>query len=173
MKILNWILFVIASIYILILILLIIQWLSFFVSPTKAEVETFFEENSCSPDSIKTDYYFEYVCAHYLRSHTTIAFGQIYDNPPDRFLFIYTPFYYFEYINPISFESHVYLFVNTKNEGALVYNPVNGDFVGRYDELMSEMGCEFLEGDSLFLANEKCSLTIRQTELNQLIKIRK
>lgn len=148
----NFILFIIVSI----ILILILQWLIFFIPPTKATVESFLKENSCSPNSIKTDSDSEYPCAYYLRKHTTLIFGQIMTIPTFTLLFAYNPFGYFNYdptsddpeefgcslTNSCKNDEHTYIFVITRDEGPLVYNPVNGNFIGSYDNLMLEMGCE-------------------------------
>jgi micrococcal nuclease len=71
-------------------------------------------------------------------------------------LFAYTPFGYFNYdptpgdisdwgcalTDSCKNDEHNYVLVITKDEGPLVYNPVNGNFIGRYNDLMQNMGCE-------------------------------
>jgi len=158
-KVIGWILFVIV----IAALVLIVQYFIFYLSPTKTTVDNFLKDNSCNLGSIKTDYFFEDECASYLRRHTTIAFGQIYNNPPGTLLFVYTPFRYFNYVDlePNAFDSHVYLFVITRDEGALVYNPVNGSFIDSYDNLMLNMGCNINPNDDLYIANQKCNLNSR------------
>lgn len=139
--------------------------------PTKIEVENFFEGNYLiNPYITETNNDNEYFSAYYLRRHTTLSFGQIFSVPKFTLLFIYTPFHYFNYINPTSFETHTYLFINTKDEGTLVYNPINGRFVGSYNELMSKMGCKVQPNEDLWLANENCLIEIQQKQLDSLIK---
>jgi hypothetical protein len=149
----NLILFIIVSI----IIILVLQSVIFLTTPTKAEVESFlkvdrlFNAYSCNPYATITDFYSEHSCAYYLRRHTTLIFGQIMNTKSP--LFIYTPFGYFNYDpTPGEFgcalndsckkDEHSYVFVVTRDEGPLVYNPVNGDFIGSYNDLMQEMGCE-------------------------------
>lgn len=127
---------------ILIVILLIIIVLSSIGNsyPTKSTVESFLNENSCNPTAAETEYYGEYDCAAYLRRHTASFGGQIINVPKFTLLFVYTPFHYFNYIdvsNPDN--NHVYIFATTSDEEMLVYNPVNGRYVGRYDDLLQEM----------------------------------
>lgn len=109
------------------------------ISPTKTEVENFLEVNSCSPTTTKTDYYDEHYCAYYLRRHTMLFFGNIIKVPTSSFLFIHTPFHYFNYIEPDTFEPHTYVLVVTRDYGTLVYNPVNGEYVGSFDALLQEV----------------------------------
>jgi len=123
-----------------IVILLSSVWFVFGLPPTKATVEKFLKENSCNPSSIETDYSSEYYCAAYLRRHTTLLCGQIIKVPEFTFLFVFTPFHYFNYIDPTTSERHVYVFVVTRDNGTLVYNPVNGEYVGRFDDLLQNMG---------------------------------
>jgi len=123
----------------LVIIVLSSVWFVFSLPPTKATVEKFLKENSRSLSSIETDYVSEYYCAAYLRRHTTLLGGQIISVPKFTFLFVFTPFHYFNYIDPTTFDNHVYVFVITRDEGTLVYNPVNGEYVGRYDDLLQNM----------------------------------
>ncbi len=126
-------------IILLAIIILVSLWFIFTLSPTKTIVDNFLKENSCNPLSLETDYGSEYECAAYLRRHTTLLSGQIISVPKFTFLFVYTPFHYFNYVEPNTFDSHVYVFVITSDEGTLVYNPVNGKYVGRYDDLLQNM----------------------------------
>jgi len=157
-KILIWVLF-------LIIIVLFSYWFIFGLSPTKAEVERFLDKNSCNPSAIETEYGGENYCANYIRRHTTLLAGQIFSVPMSTFLFIHTPFHYFNYILPGSSESHTYILVVTRDKGPLVYNSVNGNFIGSYDELMLERGCKIQEGEDLYLANQKCDLAERQRQV--------
>jgi len=119
------------SIIIILLIILFFAnyWIIFYSSPTKAEVESFLEKNSCSPYSIKTDYSSEYQCAYYLRRHTTKLAGQIVNVPIFSFLFVYTPFHYYNTLE------HTYVYVDTRDKGVLVYNPVNGEYITRFNNV--------------------------------------
>ncbi len=150
----NFILFLIVSI----IILLILQSVVFLTTPTKEEVESYFKYNrvikvnyQCNPYSTEIDADNEHSCAYYLRRHTTIIFGQIFNAGFP--LFVHTPFGYFNYDpTPVEFgcalndscknDEHSYVFVVTKDEGPLVYNPVNGNFIGSYNDLMLNMGCK-------------------------------
>ncbi|MFH0701068.1 MAG: hypothetical protein V2A62_01380 [Candidatus Woesearchaeota archaeon] len=156
----NWkeyILFIIVSIFVII----ILQSIIFLTTPTKAEVESFLKVDKlfngisrCDPYATKTDYNSEYSCTYYLRKHTALVFGQIINAGFP--LCGYTPFGYFNYdptlADPTDFgcaltdscknDDHYYVLVVTRDEGPLVYNPINGDFMGRYNDLMREMGCD-------------------------------
>lgn len=123
---------------ILILVISIILTSGWFISPTKATVEKFLEENSCNPSAIETNYGSEYFCAQYLRGHTTVLGGKILKVPKFSFLFVFTPFHYYNHIEPETFDAHVYIFVATRDEGTLIYNPVNGKYIGRFDDLLQE-----------------------------------
>src|SRR3989338_366310 len=161
LKILNWknrnwkehVLFIIV----VILIIHLFQS----VNPTKAEVESFLKVEKlfpsyslCDRHAIEIDSISELSCTYYLRKHTTLIVGKIINIPSFLFLLsAYTPFGYFNYDpTPKEFgcalngscknDEHSYVFVVTRDEGPLVYNPVNGDFIGSYNKLMQEMGCE-------------------------------
>jgi hypothetical protein len=114
-------------------------WFAFALSPTRTAVDNFLKDNSCSPSALETDYSSEYECAAYMRRHTTLLGGQIISVPKFTFLFVYTPFHYFNYIEPNTSDYHVYVFVITSDQGTLVYNPVNGKYIGRYDDLLQNM----------------------------------
>lgn len=107
--------------------------------PTRATVENFLENNSCDPSATKTDSANEYSCAAYLRRHTALFAGQIFEVPKFTFLFIFTPFDYFNYFEPGALNVHVYIMVLTSNDGILVYNPVNGKYIGHSEDLLSKM----------------------------------
>ena len=91
-----------------------------------------------------------------MREHTSLVFGQILSVSGFSPLSAYSPFGYFSYdptpADPTDWgcslthscknDEHMYVFVITRDEGPLVYNPVNGDFIGRSDDLMQEMGCD-------------------------------
>jgi len=183
----NFILFIIASI----IIILLLQSIIFLITPTKAEVESFLKVNSCNPYATETDFDSEYPCAYYLRRHTTLVFGQIINAGFP--LFVFTPFGYFNYdptpADPTDFgcaltnscknDEHNYVLVVTRDEGPLVYNPVNGDFIGRYNDLMQEMGCEVQSYEKPFFPIQpqrnklemerfKCALTQNQVLLDAL-----
>ena len=79
----------------IVIFLLISLWFMYFASPTKAEVERYFEENKC----YSGDY-----CVHYMRRTTGMLFGQIFDIPtwwiaPNFILYTTTPFNYYHDIN--------------------------------------------------------------------------
>lgn len=143
-----------------------------FPKPTKAEVERYLKENSCNPSAIETDSETEYECGRYLRRHSTLKFGQIYNNPPGTFLFIYTPFSYFNFIEEDQIrwnsEEKFYILVVTRDEGPLVYNPVNGKFIGHYNDLMLKMGCKNQVDEDLDLANAQCLLEKHQQFLDNM-----
>ena len=128
-----------------IIILLILQSIVFLTPPTKAEVENFFKYdrtfsvNDCNPYAIETDENDEHLCAYKLRRQTALVFGQVINAGFP--LFAYTPFGYFNY-ELGNGDFHIYVLVVTRDEGPLVYSPVNGDFIGNYNNLMQEMGCE-------------------------------
>ena len=103
--------------------------------PTKLNVDNFFAVNSYNPPVLTTDYGEEYYYANYLRMHTALITGQIFYVPKFTFLFVFTPFHYFNYIEPSTNNLHTYVFVLTSDEGVLVYNPVTGDYVGKPDDL--------------------------------------
>ncbi|MBU4351615.1 MAG: hypothetical protein KJ939_00850 [Nanoarchaeota archaeon] len=148
-KLLNWILFTIA----LIIIYFIFYGLIFNTSPTKATVENFLKENSCNPSTTETDFNSEWECTYYLREHTFLIFGQILSVSRFSPLNTYSPFGYFSY-DPTPWEygcllthsckndEHMYIFIVTRDEGPLVYNPINGNLKGRYDDLVQERGCD-------------------------------
>ncbi len=161
---------------VLLIVILVSSWFIFTPSPTKttvdnptkATVDNFLKENSCNPSSLETDYASEYECAAYLRRHTTLLDRQIISVPKSTFLFVHTPFNYFNYVEPNTSDSHVYIFVVTSDEGALVYNPINGNLIGSYDDLVSEVGCKIQPNEDLYLAYEKCRLIEQQKQLDIL-----
>lgn len=120
----------------------IIFWWMAFELPSKQEVDEFLKYNCCNLTAVDTDYPTEYYCAYYLRRHTTLLFGKIYKVPKYTFLFVKTPFHYFNYFEPEVYQTrnvsniHCYVFVMTKDHDCLVYNPVNGKYVGRFDDLL-------------------------------------
>lgn len=132
---------ILISIIILTIIFLIANlWFMFGLSPTKAEVESFLEENSCNPYAIETDYEEEHYCVYYMRRQTTLLWGQIYNIPvwwifPNPILYIHTPFKYFSDFDPISKEFHTYTYVKTRDEGILVYNAVNGKYIKKVEDI--------------------------------------
>jgi len=127
----------------LFLILIVLFFVGFIIGmqPSRASVENFLLENSCVASATETGYSAEYECAQYLRRHTTVWGGQILRIPEFTFLFIFTPFHYFNYIEPgnTAYDQHTYIFVITADEGSLVYNPVNGKYIGRFDDLLRDM----------------------------------
>lgn len=161
-----WTLFV----WILMGILLIIAFkIVFGIAPTKATTESFLKENGCNPSAIETNSDSEYPCAYYLRRHSATIFGQIIKAGFP--LFATNPFGYFNYdltfnevgcalTNTCNNDEHTYVFVMTRDRGPLVYNPVNGDFIGTYNQLASNMGCNLKPvGSSLFFSQrEKLNL---------------
>ncbi|MBR9704853.1 hypothetical protein GOV12_05555 [Candidatus Pacearchaeota archaeon] len=111
-----------------------IGWLVFYLPPTNATVDSFLKKNGCNPSALETDYNDEYYCVYYLRRHTTLFFGQIVKVPKFTFLFLFTPFHS---ANEIDFDKngdrHVYVFVITRDRGAVIYNPINGEYIRDYD----------------------------------------
>ncbi|MCK4735034.1 MAG: hypothetical protein KAT65_21455 [Methanophagales archaeon] len=131
-------------------VLNVICWTLFATPPTEEEVDGFLSEYASEYKFVtETDPYIEYQRAHYLRTHTACIFGKIFRVSPP--LCVATPFHYFNYfefnasIYPFELEQHTYIFVKTRDYGFLVYNPVNGEYVGRYDELIERMEEKCLE----------------------------
>lgn len=118
----------------LILIFLLISPLfMYFVTPTKAEVERYFEENKCTYCS--GDVYGE---VYRMRRDTGMLFGQIFDIPiwyllPKFTLYSTTPFNYYHDISHGEDEFHTYTWVDTR-EGRFVYNAVTGEYVKEIDD---------------------------------------
>ena len=103
------------------------------LSPTKAEVERYFEENKCTYCS--GDAYGE---VYQMRRNTAMLFGQIFDIPvwwilPNFILYTTTPFNYYHEISHGENEFHTYTWIDTR-EGRLVYNAVNGEYVKKIDD---------------------------------------
>ena len=119
---------------ILIFIFLLINLLLMYsLSPTKAEVERYFEENKCTYCS--GDAYGE---VYQMRRNTAMLFGQIFDIPvwwilPNFILYTTTPFNYYHEISHGENEFHTYTWIDTR-EGRLVYNAVNGEYVKKIDD---------------------------------------
>lgn len=171
---LKWNLFV----FVLYVILIIASFkLVFGIAPSSTEVTSFLKENSCNPSATETDSDDEHECAYYLRRHTATIFGQIVNSGFP--LFVTNPFGYFHYDLTASDTSeigcaltdscrnddHVYVFVVTRDKDALVYNPVNGKYIGSYNSLMSKLGCEFRENhNSVFFSQRfKTDLGVETT----------
>jgi hypothetical protein len=157
-KLFNWVLFIIA----LMIIPWILQGFIFHIPPTKTTVETFLKENSCNPSATETDFNSEWECTYYLRRHTTLIFGQILGVSGFPLLNAYNPFGYFNYDpTPVEWgcslthsckdDEHIYIFVVTRDEGPLVYNPINGNFKGSYDDLIQGKGCDIQPYEKPFL----------------------
>ncbi|MBU2633926.1 MAG: hypothetical protein KJ674_01650 [Nanoarchaeota archaeon] len=118
---------------ILVCVLLILNYyLIFSISPTKAEVESFLEENSCDSRDVETWYEVEELCVYHLRRHTTTLGGQIFNVPKYSFLFVYTPFNYYHTMDHGEDERYTYTWIDTR-EGRFVYNAVNGEYIGEID----------------------------------------
>lgn len=123
-----------TSISALILILLVIGvWSMYFTSPTKAEVERYFEENKCTYCS--GDAYGE---VYRMRRNTGMLFGQIFKIPvwwifPNPVLYTTTPFNYYHDINHSEYEFHTYTWVDTR-DGRFVYNAISGEYVKEIDD---------------------------------------
>ncbi|MBR9676467.1 hypothetical protein GOV05_05665 [Candidatus Woesearchaeota archaeon] len=105
----------------------------YFVTPTKAEVERYFEENKCTYCS--GDVYGE---VYRMRRDTGMLFGQIFDIPiwyllPKFTLYSTTPFNYYHDISHGEDEFHTYTWVDTR-EGRFVYNAVTGEYVKEIDD---------------------------------------
>jgi hypothetical protein len=139
-------------IFLLLTILILIAFkVVFGIAPTSANVEKYLAKNSCNSLDTQTNSDDEYYCAYYLRRHSTTVFGQVIKAGFP--LFVINPFGYFNYdltyddygcaiTDTCKNDDHIYVFVITRDKGPLVYNPVNGDFIGSYNDLMLEMGCE-------------------------------
>lgn len=106
----------------------------FVLPPSKSNIDNFFSYNACAPKLNETDAGSEYPCAAYLRRHSTLVLGGVYSVPTYTFLFFNTPFHYFNYIDEKS-KSHTYVFIKTGDYGMVVYNPVNGEYIGKMEEL--------------------------------------
>lgn len=117
---------------ILVFVFLFIIILSmYFTSPTKAEVERYFEENKC----YSGDY-----CVYYMRRNTANLWGQVFKIPvwwvlPNFILYTTTPFNYY---HDIELEKDMgdygtYTWIDTR-EGRFVYNAVNGEYIREIDD---------------------------------------
>ena len=143
-----------------VILIIFVFKLVFDITPTSTTVEIFLKENSCSPSATKTNSDGEYPCAYYLRRHTATIFGKIINAGFP--LFATNPFGYFDYdptpnevgcalTNSCKDDEHTYVFVVTRDKGPLVYNPVNGKYIGSYNALMLSKGCDFqVQGNSVF-----------------------
>ncbi|MBD3355441.1 hypothetical protein GF361_05700 [Candidatus Woesearchaeota archaeon] len=105
----------------------------YFTSPTKAEVERYFEENACiycSGDA--------YGAVYQMRRTTGMLWGQIFDIPiwwvlPNFMLYTTTPFNYYHEITHDEDEFSTFTWVDTR-EGRFVYNAVTGEYVKEIDD---------------------------------------
>ncbi len=167
----------------------------FDITPTSATVQSFLNENSCSLSATETNSDEEYPCAHYLRRHTATIFGQIINAGFP--LYATNPFGYFDYdptpnefgcalTNSCNEDEHTYVFVVTRDKGPLVYNPVNGKYIGSYNALMLNKGCDFqINGNRIFSSQsnkgklgaesvicdiEKTTKMVEELELKQKLK---
>lgn len=124
------------SISILITIFLLITLLSmYFTSPTKAEVERYFEEDRCREIKCPGGPYGE---VYHMRRQTGMLWGQIFRIPvwwvlPNSMLYTKTPFNYYHEIAHSEDEFHTYTWVDTR-EGRFVYNAVSGEYVKEIDD---------------------------------------
>lgn len=105
-------------------------------SPTKAEVDRYFEENKCV--YCDGDVYGE---VYLMKRQTAMLWGQIFRIPlwwiaPKFILYITTPFNYYNDINHREDEFHTYTWVDTR-EGRFVYNAVSGDYVKEIDKTIN------------------------------------
>jgi hypothetical protein len=106
---------------------------TYFVSPTKAEVERYFEENNCICCSGEP-----WGEVYRLRRETGMLWGQIFKIPrwwllPKFILYTTTPFKYYNDINHDEDEFHTYTWVDTR-EGRFVYNAITGEYVKEIDD---------------------------------------
>lgn len=133
------------SLIIYLIIFLILNRIVFLIPPTQEGVERYFtihrEVNVlwCNPHATEFDDNDEHGCVYNLRRSSSLVFGRVINAGFP--LFIFTPFGYFNYDQPNG-DFHVYTLVVTRDEGPLVYSPVNGELIGTYEELMKKMGCE-------------------------------
>ena len=109
------------------------------IKPTKEEVEKFLSKNACDSFITDTSYEIEYNCASHIRLNH---------------YFEGWPFHYFDYIkmnvyDPKCYEQHLYLAIRTKDEGILVYNPMNGEYVDTFDYLQRRMESFMMVVDNL------------------------
>ena len=113
-----------------ILAIIIFFWLLYGLNPTKAEVDRFFEENSC---------YSKSYCVYYeMRRNTAMLGGQIFKIPiwwvfPNFMLYTTTPFNYYHEMSHGEDDWHTYIWVDTR-DGRLVYNAVSGEFIKEIDD---------------------------------------
>ncbi|HLD15579.1 MAG TPA: hypothetical protein VJB94_03290 [Candidatus Nanoarchaeia archaeon] len=141
-----------------------------YIAPTSATVEDFFRENNCQNSynphqgQIKNDYNGEYYCAYNLRERTRLMWGKIYLTNSNALAGAYNPFGYFSYY--LNDEFHTYVLVITRDEGVLVYNPINGDFIGKYDSIVSEMDCGLPPTKGSFFSTAWRKLSL-QTDTNK------
>ena len=116
----------------------IVIWSMYFTSPTKTEVERYFEENKCiycSGDAYREVYQ--------MRRQTAMLWGQIFRIPwwwvpPNYILYTTTPFNYYHEMTHGEDEFHTYTWVDTR-EGRFVYNAVSGEYVKEIDDKKDPM----------------------------------
>lgn len=111
----------------------IILWFMYFASPTKVEVERYFEENKCY--SCSGEPYGE---VYHMRRQTAMLFGQIFRIPwwwipPNPILYTTTPFNYYHDITHGEDEFSTFTWVDTR-DGRFVYNAVTGEYVKEIDD---------------------------------------
>lgn len=150
-----------------IILILMLMIPIFNLTPTKEIVDNFFQINRntnviwCNPQDTDITNNDEYSCAYYLRKHTAIFFGKILNVQTFPFSAM-NPFGYF-YYETSEENYHNYVFIATRDKGLLVYNPVNGQYIGKYTELTKEMGCQ-IEKDTIPLFSGQ----IRKSKFDKL-----
>ena len=100
----------------------------YFLQPTKAEVDRYFDKNNCISSNM---------CVYYIRRDSGRLFGQVF-NVPDLFtpkfvLYTTTPFHYYRDIELVTIDdgdetSYRYTWVDTR-DGRLVYDAVTGKYI--------------------------------------------
>jgi len=136
--IMGIIFFAITLVITLNLIFIWFTWATDTLKPSNEEVKSFLEENGCgmsgSRSAIGLDLDSEHQCTYYLRRHTALMYGQIVKVPMSTFLFVYTPFNYYYYDDPLTGEYHAYTYVATSDKEVVVYNPINGDYITNFPD---------------------------------------
>ena len=128
----------------IIIIILLLFPLSNFISPTKAEVDRYFEKNKCFSE----DY-----CVYYeLRRNTGMLGGQIFKIPiwwilPNFLLYTTTPFNYYHEIEHSEGDYYTYTWIDTK-KGRLVYNAVTGEYIKEIDSAIDPTKKYFQDRDN-------------------------
>ena len=151
----------------IVIFLLISLWFMYFASPTKAEVERYFEENNCI--SCSGEPYGE---VYRLRRETGMLFGQIFKIPswylfPKFTLYTTTPFNYYRDMElaPIGGGDetfHRYTWIDTR-DGRLVYDAITGEHIKKISSKIDpakaslEEEKEYVEKIMNLQANAVCS----------------